>query len=312
MHIAPLRVAVLCNDRLGLPALQQLTQNRLIQAVATTDRSPEMVGIMQLITQQGGVPSTVFSHTNFETALLNWLEEFKPDVVLVKTFPFRIPLSALKLPKFGFVNFHYAPLPEYRGSNPIFWMIKNGVTTGGVAVHRMDEHFDTGPILLQESVTFPPESSFGLCSTLLGHTGAKLTQQLLFGLKSGTLQENPQDESKQNRFNKPQPNDFVIQWNTMTSTAIIALANACNPWVKGAQTRIKKMPVNILNASISELIVPENALPGTIIELSANKGLHITCSDNKAIKVHVICLEDGFYSGVQFQKYGFKTGDQLG
>ena len=312
MHIGSLRVAVLCNDRLGLPALQQLTQNRLIQAVATSDRSPEMVGIMQLITQQGGVPSTIFSHNNFETALLSWLEEFKPDVVLVKTFPFRIPASALKLPKFGFINFHYAPLPEYRGSNPLFWMIRNGITIGGVAVHRMDEQFDTGPILLQQSVSFPPESSFGLCSTLLGHTGAQLTQQLLFGLKSGTLQENPQDESKQHWYSKPNPIDFVIQWNNMSATSIIALANACNPWLKGAQTRIKGMPVNILNASISELNVVENTLPGTIIQLSINDGLHIACMDSIAIKVHVICLEDGFYGGDQLQKYGFKTGDQIG
>jgi|GEM_PF-3172297 methionyl-tRNA formyltransferase len=60
-----MRIAVICNDRLGLPALQQLVQNRLVHAVATSDRLPEVIGIMKLATQQGGAPSSIFKKNNF-------------------------------------------------------------------------------------------------------------------------------------------------------------------------------------------------------------------------------------------------------
>ena len=149
-----LRIAILCNDRLGIPALQQLTQNRLVQAVATSDRSPEMMAVMQQVSAQAGIPSQIFTRKNFAVQLTEWLNQHKPDVVLVKTFPFRIPASALSIPKYGFINFHYAPLPAFRGSNPLFWMIKEGMTTGGIAVHQMDEGFDTGPVFLQQAVPF--------------------------------------------------------------------------------------------------------------------------------------------------------------
>jgi methionyl-tRNA formyltransferase len=299
-----MRIAVICNDRLGLPALQQLVQNRLVQAVATSDRSPEMMSIMKLVTQQGGVPSHVFTRKNFDNDLIDWLKKYQPDVVLVKTFPFRIPAAALLIPKYGFINFHYAPLPEYRGSNPLFWMIRNGIRTGGVAVHSMDENFDTGPILLQEAVEFPAGSNFGICSTILGHTGAKLSFQLLHQLQSGVLKEIPQDKNEHRWYGRPGPADLFIQWKTMTSAEIMALINACNPWLKGAPTRWKVIPINIVNASLSEFSVPPSTVPGTVLHISEKEGLIISCKDEKAIRAEVMYLEEGFFPGWQLSKFG--------
>src|SRR6218665_2945865 len=106
-----MRIAVLFNDRLGIPALQQLAQGRMIVAAGTSDRSPEMIAIMKQMSAQGGIPSTVFTKKGLEEALTAWLQQHQPDVVLVKTFPYKIPASVLNIPKHSFINFHYAPLP---------------------------------------------------------------------------------------------------------------------------------------------------------------------------------------------------------
>lgn len=306
-----MRIAVLCNDRLGLPALQLLVQNRMVQAVATTDRSIEMMGIMQLITQQGGVPSKVFSRAKFEAELLLWLEQFKPDVVLVKTFPFRIPASALRIPKNGFINFHYAPLPEYRGSNPLFWMIKNGVIAGGVTVHRMDEEFDTGPVLLSQRTDLPVDASFGYCSTILGHSAANLCFPLIQGLQSGTINETPQDNEKSVWYGRPKQADLFINWKTMTAQEIKRLVNACNPWLKGAPTRWKGIPVNITDTSLSEYPVPNGCTPGSVIHASENEGVIIACKNETAIKAESIYLEQGFYAGIKLVHFGMKLMDRF-
>lgn len=304
-----MRIALLCNDRLGIPALQYLTQNRFLSAVGTSDRAPEMVAIMQQVSAQAGVPSRIFTRKNFTTQLREWLDEFKPDVVLVKTFPFRIPAELLSIPKFGFINFHYAPLPDFRGSNPLFWMIKEGITTGGIAVHQMDESFDSGPILLQQEVPFAPEATFGICCTQLGQAGVQLTMQLLQGLQTGKLVPTPQEKSSEQRwYGRPGPQDFFIDWKNMNARQVNALVKACNPWLKGAPTKSKGWVVLITDASVVEGQAPANFLPGTVMKLSAEEGLLIVCKDQTLLKVEVVYIEEGFFSGVQLLRFGLKAG----
>lgn len=306
-----MRVAVLCNDRLGLPALQFLAQNRMVQAAATSDRSPEMVAIMQQVSAQAGIPVHVFSKENFEPALLGWLNQHQPDVVLVKTFPFRIPASVLSIPKFGFLNFHYAPLPAFRGSNPLFWMIREGIGDGAVAVHRMDEKFDTGPLLLQQAVQFSPDTTFGMRVTQLGFTGSQITPVLLQGLLNGTLQSTPQPEGKQRWYGRPQPSDFQVMWLSMDATEIKALAKACNPWMKGAHVNYKGWNLAFVDVSVSEQTLPADIPPGTIIKLSPSDGLIIACRHASAIKVEVIYTEEGYFPGHALLGFGLKAGDRF-
>ena len=63
-----------------------------------------------------------------------------------------LPASFLKLCCKA-INLHNAPLPRYRGVNPINWALKNGETEYGVTIHQIDEGIDDGPIIAQ--VRFP-------------------------------------------------------------------------------------------------------------------------------------------------------------
>ncbi len=97
----------------------------------------------------------------------------------------------LDIPRHGFVNFHYAPLPQYRGSKPLFWMMKDGVKETGVTVHRMTAgEYDDGPVLFRSSVPIYPQSDnpSGVFCTQLGFSGVELTGKLLDALRIGDLQ----------------------------------------------------------------------------------------------------------------------------
>lgn len=59
----------------------------------------------------------------------------------------KITKSELSKPKKGWVNFHPAPLPFYKGWKFIDEAIQNKETCWGVSVHYMDENYDTGPII---------------------------------------------------------------------------------------------------------------------------------------------------------------------
>jgi len=59
----------------------------------------------------------------------------------------RILPPLLNVPKLGFVNFHAAPLPEYKGGDPYSKGVADQVKEWGVTVHYMNEEYDEGEII---------------------------------------------------------------------------------------------------------------------------------------------------------------------
>ncbi|MDY7226845.1 methionyl-tRNA formyltransferase [Hyalangium rubrum] len=78
------------------------------------------------------------------------LASLKPDLLLCFFFPWRIPPEALAVAPLGAVNGHPSLLPRYRGPNPLGWTLRNDDRELGLSFHRMDAHFDTGPLLDQD------------------------------------------------------------------------------------------------------------------------------------------------------------------
>lgn len=77
------------------------------------------------------------------------LEGYRPDLLIVFGFAWKLPRSVLDIPRLGAINVHVSMLPEYRGPAPLLWAIRNGDSTAGITIHRMDEDFDTGNVLAQ-------------------------------------------------------------------------------------------------------------------------------------------------------------------
>jgi methionyl-tRNA formyltransferase len=304
-----MRIAVLFNDRLALPAVQHLAQSRMITALATSDTSPEMIAYAQMATQQAHIPSEIFSRNNFEQQITAWIEKHQPDVVLVKTFPFRIPANVLALPKYGFINFHYAPLPQFRGSNPLFWMIRNREAQAGIAVHRMEEKIDAGPLLLQQFVPLASTDTFGMLCSRLGFLGANMCVELIQKLNAGTLVPQPQDAAKAKWYGRPAQNDLLIRWKAMGQSEVIALIKASNPWNRGAAVRLRGWLFAITDALPVDDAVPAGTTPGTVLQIG--NGMTIACADNKAIRATVVYTEEGFFEAGQLAAFGLTSGAVL-
>jgi methionyl-tRNA formyltransferase len=306
-----MRIAVLCNDRLALPALRQLLASGLTVAVGVTNRSAEIQQIVRNQCAQAGVPVQEFDKKNFPAMLTAWLQQHRPDLVLIKTFPFLIPAEVLALPKYGFINFHYAPLPQWRGPSPLFWMIRNRVSLGGVTVHRVDETFDTGKVLLRKPVSIGPEMTFGMLCSRLAFAGQELLPQLLQGLLKDDLKPIEQDSRLAGWHRRPKPEDLFIDWNTMSASEIRALVNACNPWNKGAGTRWNNWTFGITDTSMSSFPVTEGTVPGSVLTADKVNGLVIACKDRMALRIEIIYSEEGFLAGYRVAQFGLLPGMQL-
>ncbi len=305
-----MRIAVLCNDRIALPALDQLLAAKLVAAVGMPDRISQTRLIVKDRCFKSGVPLQLFTKRNLDKDQTDWLNSYQPDVVLVKTFPFLIPAGCIKIPRYGFINFHYAPLPQWRGANPLFWMIRNRETAGGVTVHSMNETFDAGPILLKQDVALSPDSNFGIFYTQLAYAGLHLTGTLLSGLQSSSLISTEQDHSRAKWYGRPSASDLFINWDTMQAEEIKALVNACNPWNNGAATSW-----NGWIFGISEIMISGNQhggeAPGTILSIDPGNGLTIACKEGKIVKAEVVYCEEGFYSGHRLAGFGLQKDARL-
>jgi methionyl-tRNA formyltransferase len=71
------------------------------------------------------------------------------DVDLVISFLYwkLIKKPLIELPKIGCINFHAAPLPEFRGFSPYSFAIYENSSYYGVTAHFVDECLDTGDII---------------------------------------------------------------------------------------------------------------------------------------------------------------------
>lgn len=56
------------------------------------------------------------------------------------------------------LNIHNAPLPRYRGVNPINWALKNNEKKHGVTIHEISGGIDDGPIVSQAEYSIYPET----------------------------------------------------------------------------------------------------------------------------------------------------------
>lgn len=77
---------------------------------------------------------------------LSELREADCDVLITAGYYYRMPIDG----KLRMINIHPALLPIGRGAWPMPVTILRGMNKSGVTVHKMEEAFDTGDILIQK------------------------------------------------------------------------------------------------------------------------------------------------------------------
>ncbi len=70
-----------------------------------------------------------------------------------------LPLTVIKAPKLGTINIHPSKLPQYRGSVPTLWSLKNFDTKTAVTFMLLDASMDGGDIISQYSIPITKDDS---------------------------------------------------------------------------------------------------------------------------------------------------------
>lgn len=186
----------------------------------------------------------------------------KPDLIVAASFPYRLPPEVLGLPRLGAINLHPTPLPAYRGPNALR-LFYDGAPTMGATVHRMDEHFDTGPILSRHTAPVPDpftaEAAFAALGPLM--VGA-LTEGAARAIAGDPGQ--PQESAGESYSPEFTPEECWLDWN-LPKAVLQRRAAALNFFHPAARATINGQPYAI--HGIEALPAPAtSAAPGTVLD----------------------------------------------
>jgi len=124
---------------------------------------------------------------------LERLEALAPDLGVVVAFGQIFPRALLDLPRLGCVNVHASLLPRWRGAAPIAAAIAAGDAETGVAIQRMEEGLDTGPVYAARATPIGAEETAGELGPRLAALGAELLVEVISRLELGTAVATEQD-----------------------------------------------------------------------------------------------------------------------
>jgi methionyl-tRNA formyltransferase len=156
------------------------------------------------------------------------LEGFTPDLIVTACFPWRLPAAILDLPRYGCLNVHPSLLPRWRGPEPLLWTFLADDPITGTTIHLMDKEFDTGPILLQETLPVDDGVNGAALEQRLAELGGELLVQAVPGQMNGSLFPIAQHQSAVRHARPPVDEDLVFT-NQLPAQRIINLVRGIAP-----------------------------------------------------------------------------------
>ena len=197
---APIRAVFFGTPAIAVPSLEALGDVAEIVGVVTQPDRPSGRGLavhapaVKARALELGLDITQPEKVR-DGALLAWLAERKPDVLVVLAYGRILPLDILRVAPRGAINRHASLLPRPRGAAPIAWSIIRGDEDTGVSLLQMDEGMDTGPVLSRHALPIGGEETAGELGERLGLLAAEVVRTDLPRAARGELSAAPQDET---------------------------------------------------------------------------------------------------------------------
>lgn len=306
-----MKIILLANHAAILPALDCFYSQGWLQAVVVTEKLNGIHLQIEDLCIQRHIPFYKINHEGLEKVLPVLFDQFKPELVFMCGFSYRIPQQLYSIPPLGFFNIHFSLLPAYRGPDPIFWQLKNGEQIGGITIHQIDTEFDAGITVARQQIPFIGAENWGICDGRYSRAVFNLMVPLINTLNQGgqVLALSPLAED-QSYFPRPTATDLTIDWDRYTAATIENLVNACNPSYGGALTFYKGQPVRIMEVvPIPTEANKSNVPAGSVVFADAQNGVIVKCADQQLLRLNIVKLNEGYFTGFKLFALGVKTGE---
>lgn len=170
------------------------------------------------------IPSIIYNELSIKE-----IEKRNIDAVIVAGWERKIPEWIYFNLKYGGWNIHPSLLPEYRGHNPYFHVIKDGCLETGVTVHKLTDEIDGGDILIQKRISIEDKETVCSLWKKLNRLGAEAGIEALRIIERGKIQITPQQKGKFPIAKRVLSEDTILS-NELTAVEAERLVRACNPF----------------------------------------------------------------------------------
>jgi len=269
------RIVFFGSPDFAVPALAAVAEKHDVVAVVTQPDRPAGRGArlhpppVKVLAGRLGLP--VLQPVKLRDGLLaRHLADLVPDLFVVVAYGRILPPDLLAVPRLGPWNVHASILPKFRGAAPIQWAVIRGESETGVAVMRMEEGLDTGPVAALAREPIFANDTAGTLALRLAPLGARLLVETLPRIADGTVSLEKQDHASATLAPPLTKANGQLDFRQPADT-VSAQARGVDPW-PGATALLKGEPAKLF------LPTPVNGQgqPGEILGLRP-QGLAVAC-----------------------------------
>ena len=296
------KILVLCGGEFAFKSLHTLGFEKYLCGIGIGNGAPFYVETLENESLKSGYAFKSFPTKKSINLLRDWLNEVQPDYIFSIAFPYLLPQEVLDYGTEKFINFHTGPLPRYRGAMPIFEVLRNQEKHTAICAHFMNQTFDQGNIIFNDSIQISKNETYGSLATKMSNRMGQVVLNVAHMLEYATkVPSTVQNEMEACYYEKPALRDTFIQWNTMNATEINALVNACNPWNTGADAILLGEQIKIIDTEIINEFHAD-VQEGTILSISEDNLIKISCADNQVIGVKILSTSEGIMNSEKYIK----------
>ncbi len=218
-------------------------------------------------------PERLLKDGELERTALAWLQDKRPDVLVVVAFGMILPKAWLDAPRIAPLNVHASLLPRWRGAAPIERALLAGDDKTGVCIMKMEEGLDTGPVYASREMAITDSTRGRDLWASLSTLGAELLLETLPAIVSGELAPEPQADEGVTYAKKIRNEERIIDWH-QPAASVDRLVRCFSPR-PGARTRYDNRWLKVIAGQV--LSDRSDAGAGSIVSL--DRGLDIACGD---------------------------------
>lgn len=222
-----------------------------------------------------------------DEVLLTRLREFAPDIILSIQCRQIIQREIIDLVNGEIFNFHFADLPQNRGCYPLLWHILNGDKFAGLALHKITEGIDDGPIIdkVKKEITID-DTTKSLYLWCIEQTFV-LMQKNINLLIQKQYKELIQDIKTACYYSRSSVNfeNLFINWNKPAKEVARFIQAFIFPPFQFPQTRFKKDIISISRV-INIKTNKRKTMPGTILSVNLNQAEVQTGDGAIVVEIH--------------------------
>ena len=154
------------------------------------------------------------------------IRRLEPDILLMACLPFVVGRVARGAARLGALNLHPSALPRYRGPDPVFWQLRDGLRRVGVTVHVATDAVDAGPVVVQRLREVRPGTGARALTAELVRTGIRALVEVLPDIEHRMRDATPQDDSAATRQPWPCAGDYRLDTSWSAERAYRFIAGA--------------------------------------------------------------------------------------